>query len=288
MKRHIFLLLLAFVCCYSAKANNDLVDSPNKSAQSTLRARVYFSNEVPVSGVAKEGKEFFIDPVAGSFIYAVIDNYPNNFNFTQIKAKIYKADGLQNKLVEEKTYDINSSLYYTYIKYSFYNQGTYTFDFYSGTGDFIGSGSVSIKNKTTTATNTSAEAKSTGSGTNTTSTSSDPYVKSKVYFSTEVPSYGVAKDVKSFDIKPGGGYVYVIVDNYPNNFNIGSLKMYMYKMINGQYEKRDEVTYTINSNYYFTYFKYTFTDAGQYKFVIYDLNNKYVNTGYVTINWSSN
>jgi|GEM_PF-2624226 len=284
MKKNFIFLLLAVFCFFTVEAKKEITTSDH--GETPLRSRVYFSYEVPVNGIAKEGKEFFIDPVNGSFLYAIVDNYPNNFNVSQIKAKIYKADGLQNKFIEEKTYDINSSLYYSYIKYSFYSAGTYTFDIYTSSGEFLGSGSVSVKLKTAT-TNTSAEAKTSGTS-STNGTSIDPYIKSKVYFSTEVPSYGIAKDVKAFDIKPGGGFVYVIVDNYPNNFNVGSLKMYMYKMINGQYEKRDEVTYTINSNYYFTYFKYTFTDAGQYKFVVYDVNNKYVNTGYVTINWSSN
>lgn len=283
MKR-ILLLLIAAGVSLAAVATPFIAIQQERST----RARVYFSTQVPVNGVATEGKEFYIDPAKGSFVYVVVDNYPTPFNFSQLKVKVYKADGLQNKMVEEKSFDINATLYYTYIKYSFFEAGTYTFDLYSTANEFIGSGSISIKKNNTVATNTSAEAKSSGTSSSTSTTTSDPYAKSKVYFSTDVPSFGIAKDVKSFDVKPGGGFVYVIVDNYPNNFKVSSLKLYMYKMIDGKYEKRDEVTYTINSNYYFTYFKYTFTDAGQYKFVVYDVNNKYVNTGFVTLNWAAN
>jgi hypothetical protein len=241
----------------------------------SFRARVYFSNEVPVNGVAKEGRDFFIDPAYGSFLYVVVDNYPNNLNVSQLNVKVYKTEGLQNKMVEEKTYDINGSLYYTYIKYTFHSAGSYTFDIYTAGGEFLGSGNVILKQNTA-----SPAALETRSNANTTS-----YAKSRVYFSTDVPSYGVAKDIKAFKLKPGGGFVYTIVDNYPNNFNVSSLKVYMYKLVGSNYIKRDEATYNIDGGYYFTFFKYTFNESGDYKFVVYDVNNKYVNTGYVKLTW---
>lgn len=272
MRRIACMLLALFIYNLSEARNNDhsLQITNNEK---NFRARVYFSNEVPVAGVAKEGKEYNID-ADGSFLYVIVDNYPNNFGFSQIKVKVYKTgDNLQLKVHDEKTYDINSSLYYTYIKYSFYSAGTYTFDVYTTGGELLGSGTVLINMKS--------------SGGSSNASNSDPYAKSKVYFSTEIPSYGIAKDVKKFNIQRGGGYVYIIVDNYPTNFNVSSIRVYVYKSVNGSYVKQDETTYNINSSYYFTYFKYTFTDAGEYKVVVYDANDKYINTGYVTINWAN-
>lgn len=274
MKRSISILaltLLSFVWSFAGTIHHGQ-PTPVHNLQNNFRARVYFSNEVPVSGVAKEGKEFTID-ANGSFLYVVVDNYPTNFTSSQLRVKVYKTNSsLQLVSFDDKNYDINTGYYYTYIKYSFYSAGTYTFDVYTGGGDFIGSGSVVINMNSS-------------SSSSSTSSSSDPYSKSRVYFSTEVPSYGIAKDVKNFTIPRGGGYVYAIVDNYPTNFNITSLKLYVYKSIGGSYELQDEKTYTINGNYYFTYFKWTFDDAGDYKFVVYDGNDKYVNTGYVSIGW---
>ena len=248
---------------------------PVKSNKSAF-AKVYFSNEIPVLGIAKEGKEFDIDPSIGSFLYLVVDNYPDNFNYNQVKIKAYKTVNGVNQFHDEKTYDINGNLYYTYIKYSFYSDGYYIFDVYNKNGTLIGSTTVNIFYKG------AAGANQTGT-TTTTSSSYDHYAKSRVYFSTETPYYGIAKDVKSFNINKKGGYVYVIVDNYPTNFNVNSFKLYVYKKKRGKYEVHDEATYDMDGNKYFTYFKYTFYDEGDYKFIIYDGLNRYVNTGYVTI-----
>lgn len=270
--RRIISFLLFFVFFISAYAGNKPIGHQfTKQSTTDFRARIYFSNEVPVSGVAKEGKEFTIDPNSGSYLYVIIDNYPSNFVSSQLKIKIYKTNSsLQLVSFDDKVYDINTGYYYTYIKYTFYSAGTYTFDIFTNRDEFVGSGNIVIKTSENSAGNTTA---------------GDLYSKSRVYFSTDVPSYGVAKDVKNFTIPRGGGYVYAIVDNYPANFNITTLKLYVYKNVNGTYERQDSKTYTINGNYYFTYFKWTFSDAGDYKFVVYDGNDKYVNTGYVTINW---
>lgn len=273
MRRSIIFLLLTFFLYNLSEARTNNNNPSTSIKQKNFRARVYFSNEVPVAGVAKEGKEYNID-ANGSFLYVIVDNYPDNFGFSQIKVKVYKTDdNLKLATHDEKTYDINGSLYYTYIKYSFYSAGTYTFDVYTTGGELLGSGSVLINMK------------SSGGGSNT--GNSDPYAKSRVYFSTEVPSYGVAKDVKTFKIKSGGGFVYTIVDNYPNNFTTSSIKVYVYKSENGSYVKKDDATYNINTSYYYTYFKYTFNTAGDYKIVVYDSNDRYINTGYVTINWDN-
>jgi hypothetical protein len=278
MKRSTAFLLLSvfFFSTVNAGINKT---QPASIEKNNLRARVYFSTEVPSNGIAKEGKEFYIDPSTGNFVYCVVDNYPDNFVNSQLVVKIFKTnDKLQLVKWEEKTYDISTGYYYTYIKYSFYSAGTYTFDVYTPGGTFLGSGSVEIK--------TNAGSSSASNPSSSSSSSSDPYIKSKVYFSTEVPSYGVAKDVKSFRIKSGGGYVYTVIDNYPTNFISGTMKVYIYKMTGGgEYVKHDETTYTVSTSNYFTYFKYTFYNTGDYKFVIYDGNNKYINTGYVTVNW---
>lgn len=272
--RSTFLFTLFLLCFHFSNAGNRIESSQLNQSSPNFRARVYFSTEVPVNGVAKEGKEFTIDPTNGSYLYIVIDNYPTNFTSSQLKVKIYKTNSaLQLVSFEDKNYDINTGYYYSYIKYSFYSAGTYTFDIFTARDEFIGSGTVVIN------------ASSSSSGTSNTSSSSDPYSKAKLYFSTETPSYGVAKDVKKFTIDRDGGYVYTVIDNYPTNFPSASLTVYIYKYDGSSYVKKDEKTYDINTSYYYTYFKYTFREAGDYKFVAYDGRDKYVATGYCTVNW---
>jgi len=274
-------IIILFACALLLTNNLSEVYGKNikkEYQKNAFATRVYFSNQVPVAGIAVEGSVFDIDPTNGSFLYLIIDNYPDNFTYDQVQIKVYKTTNGVNQSYDNQTYNISTSQYFTYIKYSFYTDGDYIFDVFNKYGTFMGTGKVKINYK-----GTSAQATPINSTSSSSSSSSDPYIKSKVYFSTEVPFYGIAKDVKSFKINRKGGYVYVIIDNYPNNFNISTIKVYVYKKKKGDYVSFDVATYDISANNYFTYFKYTFDDEGDYKFIVYDGNSKYINTGYVEI-----
>lgn len=285
MKKKIFslgLTALLFAFFYNVNAgdlNNPYKSTIKNTESPDVATRVYFSNEIPIAGIAKEGKEFNIDPSKGSFLYMIIDNYPNNFTYNQVRVYIYKKVNGTSQKYDEKTYDISTNLYYTYIKYSFYSEGNYIFDVFDKNMGFVGTAEVTIYYTGSASTDAAAKI----SGSTSTNTSTDPYSKSKVYFSTETPVFGIAKNVTTFNINRKGGFVYVVVDNYPTNFNVSSLKLYVYKKIKGNYVTHDEAIYDINANNYFTYFKYSFYSEGDYKFVVYDGLNKYVNTGYVEI-----
>jgi hypothetical protein len=267
MKHILFLALTVLMVQFSYAGNNPV---NLKQGATNFRARVYFSTEVPVAGIAKEGTEFTIDPVNGSFLYVVVDNYPNYFTSKNLKVKVSKKVSLEYQNFDEKSYEINTDHFYTYIKYSFYSAGTYLFDVYND-DSFIGSGSVIIKEKTSTYSSTSSSA--------------DVYSKAKLYFSTETPSYGVAKEVKSFTIDRDGSYVYTILSNGYTNLPNSTLKLYVYKYEGGSYVKKDEKSYTVKTDYSYTWFKYSFYDPGDYKFVAYDGDYRYIATGYVTVSW---
>ncbi len=242
----------------------------NSHERKEVGARVYFSNEIPIDGIAKEGKLFYIQS-GGNFLYLIVDNYPSALNYSKLKVKVFKTENLLPVKTDEKIYDVDGSYSYTYIKYTFYDAGWYSFDVYSVAGDFIGTGTVEIKIN--------------NSNYSSTVTDADPYSNSRIYFSTDPPVSGIAKDVKAFKLKPGGGYIYVIIDNYPHAFTVKSLNVYMYKYINGEYIKRDAATYTLNGKTDLTWFKYDFYESGDYKFVVFDTKNRYVNTGILTISW---
>jgi hypothetical protein len=106
-------------------------------------AHVYFSAEVPVNGRAKEERELFIQP-GGGFAYLVVDNYPNNFTFDQIQAKIYKTVNGTEQYFDSQTYNISMSYYFTYVKYTFYSYGNYIFDIFDKFGNVLGTTTVTI------------------------------------------------------------------------------------------------------------------------------------------------
>jgi len=268
MKKGMLLFILPTLLLFNAQARTSKDACSHEKKQ--VGARVYFSNEIPINGIAKEGKLFYIQP-SGNFLYVIVDNSPSSLNYSKLRVKIFKTGNLVTAKSDERVYDVDGSLSYTYIKYNFNDAGWYSFDVYSIEGDFIASGTVEIK---FTSSNVSSTV--------------DPYLNSRVYFSTEPPVNGIAKDVKAFKLKPGGGYIYVVVDNYPQAFNVKSLNVYVYKYVNGEYVKRDGAVYTMNAKTDFTWYKYDFYESGDYKFVVYDANDRYVNTGNVTITWSCN
>ena len=104
---------------------------------------VYFTNEIPVSGIAKEYNELFIK-AEGGYAYLVVDQYPNNFSYDQLKVKIFKNINGTSTLYDNKTYNINTSNYYTYIKYKFFSTGSYIFDVYNKYDAFVGTGYLTI------------------------------------------------------------------------------------------------------------------------------------------------
>ena len=110
-----------------------------------------------------------------------------------------------------------------------------------------------------------------------------PPFATHVYFSNVVPVNGLATESKSFDIKPGGGFAYLIVDNYPNNFTYDKLKVKVYKTVNGAYQNFDSKTYSISTGSYYTYIKYDFYSIGNYTFDVFDKNGAVLGTAVVDI-----
>jgi hypothetical protein len=117
------------------------------SRDEMFQTRVFFSNEQPVNGIATEYKELFISD-NGSYAYLVIDNYPTNFPYSQVKLKVYKKIDGVDKSYDNKTYNIPTDHYFTYIKYDFYTEGNYIFDVFTGNDAFVGTAYLNIRKKT--------------------------------------------------------------------------------------------------------------------------------------------
>lgn len=265
MKQIIALFLFALT---SGAATAQVGKQVNSSPYS--KAKVYISVDEPVRGVATEDKTILINPDKGSYAYIIVDNYPNNFGSSQIQLTSFKKYGGQYEKINTATYDIDRDLTYTYIKYSFNTTGDYAFDVHDGNGVFINSAYVTANSKSTTS----------GSG------ESGKYAKARAYISLDVPVGGTAKQVSSIVINPDkGSYAYIVIDNYPTNFNVNKLNLKSYKKIEGKYEKLNDQIYNISRDNYYTYIKYSFYTKGEYAFDVYDENNVFVATAYVTVGY---
>jgi len=261
----LFLLLGGFV---SARAQ------VGGSSSDYSKSRVYISIDKPVRGNAQEDKKIFINRDKGSYAYVIVDNYPNKFPVSKIKLTSYKKQNGEYVKLDAVNYDINNQYTYTYIQYSFMTDGDYAFDVHDGNGKFINSGYVTVE----------YDDKNT-SNTNTSSTTTSNYSKARSYVSIEVPVNGIAKESKSILISRNGSYAYIVVDNYPNNFNIDGIKLKAYKKVSGSYKSHENKEYDINADSYYTYIKYSFYDPGDYAFDIYDENDVFIATSYVTVKY---
>ncbi|MGN6530304.1 MAG: hypothetical protein ACTHK0_00945 [Ginsengibacter sp.] len=238
-------------------------------------AKVYISVETPQNGVAFEDKSITINSEKGSYAYIVINTNSNNLRTKSLTLKAYKKIAGNYEKIGQENYSVNTEYSYTHIKYPFYTTGDFAFDVFDGDNIFIGTGKVSVASKGST------EYTSTSTGS---SNTLSKYANSKVFCSIEVPVYGIAKESSTLIInKTNGSYAYIVIDNYPTNFNVSSIVLKSYRKVNGEWKRVDNKTYDIKSDSFYTYIKYPFYDAGDYVFDVYDVNNNFINSGYVTV-----
>jgi|GEM_PF-4594808 len=209
--KHITNALTFFMVLLLLTSNTQARDRSNASnfdkITKVTSAHVYFSTEVPVGGYAKEGKEFNISS-DGGYVYLVVNNYPDNFNYDELQLKVKKTIGGTDQAFDNKTYTISSNVFSTYIKYSFFSSGNYIFDVYSKYGNLVGSASVTIN---VTSSSSSSSSPSSSSSSSSPSSSSDDciassykqYYNSKLGFSMCIPkdAYGVDEEDNKITVK---------------------------------------------------------------------------------------
>lgn len=120
----------------------------------------------------------------------------------------------------------------------------------------------------------------------------DPYKNSVLYFSTISVSENnnkfpePAQRFNTFTInKKTGGYIWIYVDNYPNAISTSQIVVLVDELKGDDYKKVEDLVFNVSGEFDYTYFKYTFTKKGTYKFTIFSKEMKYINTGTVTINY---
>ncbi|NVO01893.1 MAG: hypothetical protein HXX09_04255 [Bacteroidetes bacterium] len=112
---------------------------------------------------------------------------------------------------------------------------------------------------------------------------SDYYIGSSVVFCEGVnETTGEAKTPASvFTISSAGGFVYVLI-KHSKPFKTTEMIVDIWKG-NDYADFVDTKYITIEDNWQFTYFKYTFKDAGKYKFSVFNKDQTFIEAGYVTV-----
>lgn len=108
-----------------------------------------------------------------------------------------------------------------------------------------------------------------------------------VYFSNEIPVGGKAPEVNEFAISSAGGFAYLVVNNYPSNFNYDEIQLKVLKSINGVNQTFDTKVYTIGNDVFSTYIKYDFNSTGYYTFEVSSKYGSLLGSATVTIKSSN-
>lgn len=113
--------------------------------------------------------------------------------------------------------------------------------------------------------------------------STDYYIGASVVFCEGVEEKtGEAKTPSSiFTISSSGGFVYVLI-KHKKPFKTTEMIIDVWKGTDyGDFVETKEIT--IEENWQYTFFKYTFYTAGKYKFSVFNKDQTFIEAGYVTI-----
>ncbi|MBI3501090.1 MAG: trypsin-like peptidase domain-containing protein [Bacteroidetes bacterium] len=247
--------------------------SSNVVSEYYKNSKITFHNSLGDNGVlGKAGDLYDILGDGLDFVYVQVNNYGEPLNSDGFVVEAYKKSGEAYVFVETKNFDVQSDKSAAYFKYFPPSTGDYRLSVYTKNSSFINDGYVTFK------------LKDSGSSENT--SGSGYYAKSKINFTNDEAN--VLKPdfyYKDFSIGKEGGFVYLVLDNYPDALNTGEIIVDIWKKKGSKYDsfvetKRYSIT---NTSLDYTYFKYTFYETGEYKFSVFTKDQTWINTGYVII-----
>src|ERR1051325_8140666 len=240
-------------------------------------SKITFHNTISEDGyLGDEYSTFTILNDGLDFVYVQVKNGTEPLNTEGLIADVYKKTNGEYAFVETKEFTISGTNPAAYFKYYPPSTGDYRLSIYTKSSAFINDGYVLFKLK---GDNSSSTTESTDK------TSSTYYAKSKINFTNDEAN--VLKSdyyYKEFTIGKDGGFIYAVVDNYPDKLNTTEIIVDIWKKKGSKYDEFVETKrYTLSGTLDYTYFKYTFYDTGDYKISVFTKDETWINTGYVTI-----
>lgn len=244
-------------------------------------SKIIFCEEVTDNAPVNASTSFIITSGGGS-VTVQVDN-GKAMKTTELIVDVYKkpsGGSDYTEFVETKRYDIKETWDRPYFDYMFSTPGEYKLSVYNGDEVWINSGTVSIKLKGGSTTTTTTTTPSSGG------VDTYYYSNAKVIFCEEVTDNKPVNASTSFTIGSGGGYLTVQVDN-GKAMKTTELVVDIYRKPRGGSDYTEFVEtkrYDIKETWDRPYFEYTFSKGGEYKFAVYNADEVWINTGYVTIN----
>lgn len=254
------------------------------------QSKIVFCEEVKNNEPVNPSASFII-PSTGGTITVQVDN-GKAMKTTQMIVDIYKkptGGSDYTEFVETKRYDIETHWDRPYFSYAFTSPGDYKFSVYNADEVWINSATVIMKPKSGGSTTTSTGGRG-GSNTRGGSTvdvvDTYYYTDCKIIFCEEVKNNEPVNAATTFTIPKAGGYLTVQVDN-GKAMKTTQLIVDVYKKPKGGGDYTEFVEtkrYDIEAHWNRPYFEYTFYDKGDYKLAVYNGDEIWINTGYLTIN----
>lgn len=202
----------------------------------------------------------------GGGVYILFTNGGDLISWNTIYIMIDRFSGGKYQLVDTKTITPDPAKAWYVYDYNFTEAGSYKVTVSDASGNKLASEYFDIivkSEQTSTAGNPDAE----------------------VIFCLDVDEDINPVDVgTTFFIDPNkGSYIYIYID-HKTPFNTDGLFVDIFKG-NDYGEFVDTKSLTIQSQWVATYFKYTFTSAGQYKIIVSYKDQSFMQSGYVTIKY---
>lgn len=105
-----------------------------------------------------------------------------------------------------------------------------------------------------------------------------------VYFCESYTEQGVPIDASvNVKIKPGGGNIYILLDNAGKPIHDDMIYLFIDKMINGKFEPHDSKPIDIREGRTWAVFDYSFKEEGEFKANFVNTRNQLIATGKVNI-----
>jgi len=262
----------------NASSSTGTSSTSNTPSDYYKNSKVTFHNTLSEDGIlGKPTDSYSILEDGLDFVYTQVSNYGDPLNTEEFIVDVYKkSDDSYSSFVETKSFTISSDKSATYFKYFPPSAGDYRLSVYTKSSIFINDGYVTFLSKNGNTNSSTKETKT---------TSGSSYAKSKINFTNDEANVLKSENYyKEFSIGKEGGFIYTVVDNYPDKLNTDQIVVDIWKKKGNKYDSFVETKrYDITSTLDYTYFKYTFNETGEYKISVYAKDETWINTGYVTI-----
>lgn len=255
------------------------ISTSNTTTEYYKNSKVTFHNTLSEDGFLGEAYSSFAILNDGlDYVYVQVNNYGDPLNTEGFIMDAYKKSGDSYAFVETKNFTISGTNPAAYFKYYPPSTGDYRLSIYTKNSVWINDGYATFNLK---------EGGKSSSGEETTNTNSGStyYAKSKINFTNDEANVLKSENYyKEFTIGKEGGFIYTVVDNYPDKLKTDEIIVDIWKKKGGKYDSFVETKrYTITSTLDYTFFKYTFYETGEYKISVFTKDETWINTGYVTI-----